>query len=833
MAAKSEELTPMMRQYRRIKAELPASVLLLFRLGDFYELFFDDAREAAPILGVALTRRAGTPMCGVPYHALDSYLAKLIRAGRKAAICDQMEDPAAAKGIVRREVTRVITPGTVTEDAILDAGRNNFLAAVCRARDGFGLALLDLSTGAFTTEAVADADALRGHLRRYLPSECLVAEGQREDPTLAAVLAEAGLAAITPVEDWTASYEAAHERLVRHFGVHSLEGYGCEGQGALVGPAGALLHYVAEALHHRVDHIRTLQLRRAEDYLVLDEATCGNLDLLPVRGRPVSTTLLGVLDSTCTPMGARMLRAWVVRPLRQVAAIERRLDAVGCLTRQRGVLSGLREELAGVRDLERLIARIGSGHGNGRDVQSLALSLKPVPAVRERLAACEDPLLAETGAALQALPELVALVERAIADTPPIGLKDGGLIRTGYNAELDELHQMASEGHQWLARYQAQEQERTGIKTLKVRHNRVFGYYIEVSKGQAAGVPPEYERRQTLVGAERFITPELKTYEQRIFGAQDRAVAMEYEIFCQVRDQVAAQTAAIQSTAEALARLDALASLADRALALGYTRPEVHAGDELLIRDGRHPIIEQLPDAERFVPNDTLLDNKRHQLAILTGPNMAGKSTYIRQVALITILAHIGSFVPARQARISLVDRVFTRVGAGDDLARGRSTFLVEMQEAANILNNATEHSLIVLDEIGRGTSTFDGISIAWAVAEYLHNTPRVKAKTLFATHYHELTDLALTLTGVRNYTVQVREHGDGIVFLRKIEPGSADKSYGIHVARLAGLPGEVIERAREILGNLEEGELEAGMPKLAKKARKREKDHPGQLTLF
>ena len=827
-----EELTPMMRQYRRIKTELPEGVILLFRLGDFYEMFFDDAREAAPLLGVALTQRGGTPMCGVPYHAIDAYLAKLIRAGRKAAICDQMEDPAQAKGIVRREVTRVVTPGTVTEDDILDACRNNYLAALFAGKS-LGLALLDLSTGAFTVEDVADADTLTEHLKRYAPSECLIGREQRADPRLHAVCASGAAGALTEIDDWTLEYDCAYDRLLRHFQVHSLEGYGCEGRAALVCPAGALLHYVNEELHHNVSHVRSLQVSQADAFLTLDESTCVNLDLIPQRGKAQEVTLLGVLNNTQTPMGARLLRSWLVRPLRQAAAIEARLDTVECFTRQRLLLNDLREKLAGVRDLERLIARIGSGRGNARDVKALAVSLLPVPAVRERMERAENALLRETAARLHPLPDLVALIERAIADTPAIGLKDGGLIRPGYRAELDELRALASEGHAWLATYQAAEQERTGIKTLKVRHNKVFGYYIEVSKGQAGAVPPEYERRQTLVGAERYITPELKEYEQKIFGAQDRSTAMEFELFCEIRERVVAQTAAIQETADALAQLDALASLADRALALGYVRPQIVAGDALEIRDGRHPVIEQLPDAEQFVPNDTLLDCRRNQIMLITGPNMAGKSTYIRQVALIAIMAHIGSFVPAREAKIGLLDRVFTRVGAGDDLARGRSTFMVEMQETANILNNATAKSLIVLDEIGRGTSTFDGISIAWAVAEYLHNTPRVKAKTLFATHYHELTDLAITLSGVKNYTVQVREHGDSVIFLRRIAQGTADKSYGIHVARLAGMPDDVVDRSREILANLEEGELESGIPKLARRNKKKPSDIPGQLTLF
>ncbi len=826
-----EELTPMMRQYRRIKAELPDGVILLFRLGDFYEMFFEDACTAAPILGVALTQRSGTPMCGVPYHAIDAYLAKLIRAGKKAAICDQMEDPSKAKGLVRREVTRVVTPGTVTEDEILDAARNNYIAAIYVGKK-LGLALLDLSTGAFTVEAVPDDDALADLLKRYAPSECLIGREALADPRIQRVRAAGALSTVTDIDDWTFEYDCACDRLLRHFQVHSLEGYGCEGVAELVGPAGALLRYVNEELRHAVSHVRALHVRHADAFLTLDENTCVNLDLIPQRGKPQETTLLGVLNNTQTPMGARLLRTWMIRPLRQAPAIKARLDAVECLTCQRLVLNDLREKLAQIRDLERLIARIDSGRGNARDVRALAASLLPVPALRERLEQTTDALLRETAAQLHPLPDLVTLIERAIADEPPVSLKDGGIIRAGYNAELDELRALASEGHDWLAKYQASEQERTGIKTLKVRHNKVFGFFIEVSKGQAGAVPPEYERRQTLVNAERFITPELKTYEQKILVR--RSAPPRWSSSCSARyAKRSAHTAAVQETADALAQADVLGSLADRALALGYVRPEITEDNTLEIRDGRHPVIEQLPDAEQFVPNDVLLDCQRNQIMLITGPNMAGKSTFIRQVALIAIMAHIGSFVPASAARISLLDRVFTRVGAGDDLARGRSTFMVEMQETANILNNATAKSLIVLDEIGRGTSTFDGISIAWAVAEYLHNTPSVKAKTLFATHYHELTDLAITLNGVKNYTVQVREHGESIIFLRRIAPGTADKSYGIHVARLAGMPDEVVERSREILANLEENDLEAGMPKLARRSSRKSTDAPGQLMLF
>ncbi len=829
----AEELTPLMRQYNRIKSELSDDSILLFRLGDFYEMFFDDARIAAPILGVALTKRAETPMCGVPYHALEGYLSKLIRAGRKIAICDQVEDPAQAKGIVRREVTRIVTPGTVIEDGILDAERNNYLAAVTVSPKGVhALALLDLSTGTLTAEETTDAVAFAENLKRYAPSECLVPESLRDNP----LLAELGCP-MAAADDWTFGYDAAYDLLKRHFKVHSLDGFGCEGRAGVVCAAGGLLYYVRDTLRNNVNHIRGLYLRRADDFLALDETTVSNLDILPMRGKPASETLLGVLDGTVTPMGARALRLWLARPLAKADAIHARHEAVSVFLKQRMLLSSLREKLAEVRDLERLIGRIETGIGNARDVRALGASLLPAESVKDLTAALPNEVIQQLAEQIQPLPELVTLIETAIDDSPPIGLKDGGIIRSGWNADLDELRNLASEGHAWLAKYQAQEMERTGIKTLKVRHNRVFGFYIEISKGQAGMAPPDYTRKQTLVNAERFITPELKEYEQKIFGAQDKAAAMEYELFLAIREQVIAHTSAIQATAQALAQIDVLAAFADRALALGYVRPEMTDEVVLDISEGRHPIIEQLPDAERFVPNDTELNGTTHQLLLITGPNMAGKSTYIRQVALIVIMAQAGAFVPAKSARIGVADRVFTRVGAGDNLAKGRSTFMVEMQEAANILNNATPRSLIILDELGRGTSTFDGISLAWSVAEYLHNTPQVKARTLFATHYHELTDLVLTLTGVKNYTVQVRESGDSIVFLRRIIPGAADKSYGIHVARLAGMPETVIARASEILTNLEENELDTGlMPKLAQTRngrRRRGDDNPDQMTLF
>ena len=831
----SKTLTPMMRQYRRIKDELPGDVVLFFRLGDFYEMFFDDAARAAPVLGVALTRRNNIPMCGVPYHAVDGYLAKMVRAGVKVAICEQVEDPSTAKGIVRREVARVVTPGTVTEDHILDATQNRYIAALFPCSKRYGLALLDLSTGTFIAESLPDVDALRDSLRRMMPSECLVPEAQGQEEGVQTALQQAGIEYVSTGGDWTFDFDAAYDLLIRHFNVHSLTGFGCDDDRPVVGATGALLYHVRETLRRSIGHVRNLRVRQVGDHMLLDDATIVNLDIAPVRGREKSTTLLNVLDGTCTPMGARTLRDWLLRPLCELDAINCRHDAVEVFTRERGMLTGFRQRLADVRDLERLIARIGAGGGNARDLRAVCQSLKAMPGVREELVPAGG-MLSDLSARLHELPELVERIDAAIVDEPPATLKDGGVIREGFNADLDELRAMAADGRKWLAEYQVREQERSGIKKLKVRHNKVFEYYIEISKAQSAEVPDDYVRKQTLVNAERFITPELKEYEQKIFGAHERAVAMELEAFSDTRNEVVECTSQIQETAEALAQLDVLSSLADRALALGYVRPAMNKSDVLRIKDGRHPIVEQMPDAERFVPNDTLLDCCSNQLAIITGPNMAGKSTYIRQVALQVIMAHIGSFVSAASAEVGLVDRVFTRVGASDDLARGRSTFMVEMQETANILNNATPRSLIVLDEIGRGTSTFDGISIAWAVAEHLHNNEAVKAKTLFATHYHELTELSKAMDGVRNYNVLVREHNDTIVFLRRIVEGGADKSYGIQVAQLAGMPGPVVERAYEILANLEESEEnDAGQPVLAKHRRRKRavKEASNQLMLF
>ena len=795
----------MQRQYLALKREVPPGAILMFRLGDFYEMFGEDAIVAAPILGATLTHRGNQPMCGVPHHALNAYLAKLIHAGKTAALVDQVEDPKTAKGLVRRDITRIVTPGTVTEDGLLDETVNNYVAAV----SGLGLALLDLATGEFGVEQYPTQEKLDEALERYNPAEMLV-----PDETNA----------------WTFSPDAALDCLTRHFKVLSLDGFGLTGKTELICAAGALLHYVGTTLRHSLAHVRKLRLRQADDGLVLDGGTIRHLQLLPGGEVTKEASLLGVLDVTKTPMGARTMRNWIARPLARAAEVNARLDAVGSFVDDRARLSSLRQLLTGVRDLERLIQKVDSGRANPRDLKALGTSLRPIPDIKASL----PPQLAGLQSSLFIQSGLVDLIDRSIADEPPIMLTDGGFIAAGYNADLDELRTIAHEGHRWLAEYQAKEQERTGIAKLKVKHVSTFGFVIEIPKGSVALAPADYIRRQTLTTGERYTTPELKEYEQKVLGAQERAVALEQNLFREILAAIAAKTVEVQETATAIGELDAIMSLADRALAAGYVRPTVDDSDVLDIRDGRHPIIEQLPDAEPFVPNAAFLNTSSDQIMLITGPNMAGKSTYIRQVATIAVMAQMGSWVPASEMRLGVLDRVFTRIGAGDDLARGRSTFLVEMQETANILNNATTKSLIVLDEIGRGTSTFDGISIAWSVAEYLHGKTTAKAKTLFATHYHELTDLADILPGVKNYTVRVKDEGGKVVFLRRIVPGVAEKSFGIHVGAMAGLPQEVVERAAQILKNLEANEIDVNAPqKVVRKPRKKLSELPGQMTFF
>lgn len=811
-----EKLTPMLRQYQSIKQQHP-EVILLFRLGDFYEMFGDDAVTAAPILDVVLTGRdAGAlgriPMCGVPHHSVDKYIAKLIAAGHRVAVCDQVEDPRFARGLVRRQVTRVVTPGTVLEDSMLDAKANNYLAAVAGDVGGYGLAIVDISTGEFLvtqlTGETAEADLME-ELQRLAPAEVLVpadAEG------LAGAIRKSLQLNVTPREKAAFAEATARERLMKHFGVASLRGFGCEELPLAIEAADAALEYLRETHIASLGHLKSLGTYSAQQYMALDAATRRNLELNLSLGEGTKTkSLLGVLDATLTPMGARLLRRWLEQPLLHVAEIRARQEVVAELHDHLLMREELRAALRKVGDLERLIARIATGTANARDLLSLRASLEQVPVAQEALASAEAEPVRILRDGLRPLPEVTDLIARAIREDAPLTLREGGLIQEGFDEELDQLRRSSAEGKAWIAGLEASERERTGIKSLKVGYNAVFGYYIEVSKPNLQFVPDNYIRKQTMANAERFITPELKEYEAAVLGAEEKVVQLEYRLFQQVREKVASRAESVLACARILAQLDVLAGLAQVASERYYVRPEVDDGDQIQITNGRHPVVEKYQAEERFVPNDVFLNTSDHRLLIITGPNMSGKSTFLRQVALITLMAQIGSYVPADSARIGIVDRIFTRVGAQDDLASGQSTFMVEMNETANILNNATERSLLILDEIGRGTSTYDGLAIAWAVAEYIN---AIGCKTLFATHYHHLNELEKSLEGVRNYRIAVKEEGDRIVWLRKIMPGGTDRSYGIEVARLAGLPTPVIARAREVLTALEQnGASATGIP--------------------
>jgi DNA mismatch repair protein MutS len=820
----SDALTPMMQQYHRLKREVPSDALLLFRLGDFYELFYGDAEEGSRLLDLTLTQRQGMPMCGMPYHAADGYIAQLLKAGRRVAICDQMEAPRPGQ-VVRREVTQVLTPGSVLDAAQLQPKQNNFLASIALLGDGFGVAALDLTTGEFFAGDFPGVEALRDGLGRIAPAEVVVAQGQRLDLETSTLTPSAGTAYLLVEHDaWSFAPEAAEHTLLDHFKTASLDGFGVAASRAAIGAAGGLVHYLTHELRRSLGHVQTLRLWQRDDALILDAATRRNLELVePLRTGAGQTTLLAAVDRTVTAGGGRLLRQWLLAPLREVAAIERRQAAVAWAKTNQPERGLLQERLREIRDLERLVGRLAQGTGNARDLIALRVSLEQLPALREALAAHPVPVLKELGEKIEPAPELAELYARGLAENPPLALKEGGLIRAGYHSALDELHAASIKGQEWLADLQRREQERTGIRSLKVRYNQVFGYYIEISTANLAAVPADYTRKQTLANAERFVTPELKEMESKILGAQERSRQLEYELFLELRAAAVPHLRAIQSTSRALHELDVLLGWGALAQERLYTKPEMNEGGLLALEEARHPVLEQLLSSEKFVPNDVRLETESERLVILTGPNMAGKSTYIRQVAVVALLAHCGCFVPAKKAVIGILDRIFTRVGASDDLGRGQSTFMVEMNETANILNHATSRSLVILDEIGRGTSTFDGLSIAWSVAEYLNGT--LRARTLFATHYHELTELARLLPATKNYNVAVREWGENIVFLRKIVPGGTDKSYGIQVARLAGLPAPVLKRAREILRQLEEGNLDdTGLPKLAKAKQKKQK---------
>lgn len=843
------KLTPMMQRYREVKSQTPGT-LLLFRMGDFYELFYEDAQLAAQVLGLTLTSRDKgstnpVPMAGFPYHALEGYLRKLIAAGHKAAICDQVEDPKTAKGMVRREVTRIVTPGTLTDESLLNPKESNFLAAVCPLKDSVGLAWLELSTGAFQCMELEQtgcrlpgggAAPFVDELARIRPAECLFPEQGRGHPAFAAIMELDGVI-MTERPAWSFAASHCRELLLRHFGTATLEGFDLSDEdSAGITAAGALLEYVQETQKSSLGHLTRLEPYRRGSNLLIDETTRRSLELTRTqREGNRDGSLISVLDETSTPMGARLLADWLNNPLTDRAAIERRLDAVEELTRDARLCRDIRDILKEAYDLQRLAARAATLRASPRDLGSLARTLALLPRLKAKMAGRSSDLLRTLEARLELCGEVRAEIDAALADELPLSVTDGGIIREGYHPPLDELRDLARGGKRWIAEYQAREIERTGIPSLKVGFNKVFGYYLEVTAAQMHKVPEDYIRKQTLKNQERFITPELKEYEERVLRAEDQSKALEQELFQALRERVAQDCRQLQQTADVLAQLDVLANLASLAVSHGYTRPRIVDDPCLDIRAGRHPVLDRLKPSGEFVPNDVILgvtaenpDPSAPVMALITGPNMAGKSTYIRQAALLTILAQMGSFLPAASAVIGIADRVFARVGASDELGKGQSTFMVEMTETARILNTATSRSLVILDEIGRGTSTYDGISLAWAITEYLHD--RAACRTLFATHYHELTELPQTLSRVCNWNVAVHEQDGDVIFLHKIVPGAADRSYGIHVARLAGVPREVIQRAGVILETLETDHHDAG-GKLTIPARKSR--NARQLTLF
>jgi DNA mismatch repair protein MutS len=793
--------TSLMQQYREVKGRHPHA-LVLFRVGDFFELFGEDAEAAARDLGLALSSRdKAVPMAGFPHHALEAHARKLVQAGHSVAVCDQVEDPAAAQGLVRREVVRVLTPGTLTEEDLLDPRRANYLAAVWPDGDRVGLAWVELSTGAFQAADVA-WPRLADEIGRLAPAECLHAEAAPARLTDLLRAAAPGMA-VTARPDWTFDPASGRAALFHHFKVITADGFGfADGQPCLTA-AGAVLLYLKDTFKASLAHLRRPRPHRPENFLLLDDVTRRSLELTrTLRDGSREGSLLSFLDRTVTPMGARLLQESLLAPLTDRPAIEARLDAVAEFVEAHALRRGLRDDLEQAPDLHRLSTRASTGRATPRELAAISRALHLLPAVRARLADCRAGLLRELERHLETCPELCKELGDALAPDPPADARQGGVIRDGHDDRLDELRAAARSGKEWIARFQAGEAARTGIPGLKVGYNQVFGYYIEVGHAHAGKVPRQYQRKQTLKGAERYVTPELKEHEERVLAAEEQIRQREAELFAALRDRVAAQAGRLQRAAEVLARLDVLAALAELAASQGYCRPELCDEPVLEIEQGRHPVLDQTLPRGTFVPNDTLLGPDHGRLWLITGPNLSGKSTFIRQVALLTVMAQMGSFVPARRARIGIADRVFTRVGASDDLGRGQSTFMVEMVEAANILNNATPRSLVILDEIGRGTSTYDGVSLAWAITEYLHG--RIGCRALFATHYHELARLADRLDGLRNYNVRVTEGPDGIVFLHQIAPGSADKSYGIHVARLAGVPREVLDRAERVLSELE-----------------------------
>ena len=834
---KKKAATPLMEQYLNIKADYQ-DVILLYRMGDFYETFYEDAKVISKTLGIALTKRAhgksaDVPLAGFPYHALDNYLPKLLNAGLRVAICEQVEDPKLAKGVVKREVVEIASPGATLSDKLLDSRSNNFLAAVVCDGNRCGLAVADVSTGSFQTAEIGE-DVLLEQLIRYQPKEILV-PAQLHD-TLEQKVRNHLNTILTKRDDWIFSRDYAYEQLLRHFGTHSLKGFGCDDLSVGVQAAGAIVHYLQENYKTRLPHFVHLQVLNLSRFMVLDESSRRNLEIAEsLSGGGQSATLLTVLDYTVTPMGARTFKQWLQQPLLEKEEIEKRLDIVSELFENNEVRKDLHRDLKGISDMERLLGKIVTGRANARELLALKHSLEVILPVRKIIEDSGLTNLMQTFLELDPLSELTKLITEAIVENPPQTIQEGGIVRSGFNTELDELRKISEEGKDWLLRYQEEERAKTGITSLKINYNKVFGYYLEVTNVHKDRVPDYFIRKQTLVNAERYITPELKEWEDKILGAEEKINRLEYEIFQTIRQKVGDYVLAIQKNSKRIAELDCYLSLAVAAHENNYVRPEINDSQVLTITEGRHPVVEKnLPPGEDFIANDVHLDPDSEQIWIITGPNMAGKSTFLRQVGLIVLMAQIGSYVPALSASIGIVDRIFTRVGASDNLALGESTFLVEMNETANILNNATNRSLILLDEIGRGTSTFDGLSIAWSVAEYIHNQDRLRSKTLFATHYHELTELAVLYPRIKNYNVAVEEWEDQVIFLRRIVPGGTDNSYGIYVAQMAGLPAELIERAREILANLEANELTPNSlkPRLAERQSGRNVD-ANQLSLF
>jgi len=834
MGNRMREMTPMLKQYMNIKSQYPDGILF-YRMGDFYEMFFEDARIASRILGITLTARGSydgdrVPMCGVPHHASKSYIAKLVNGGWKVAICEQTEDPQSSKGIVKREVLRVVTPGSIVDELEVDEKRNIYMAAISGESERYGLAHIDLSTGEFRVTETRSWNEALDELARIDPAEVLTLEGER-------LSGEKELTSYRMETLSGADFDPsrAESLLKEQFRVGSLAGFGCQDMPRGIISAAALVHYLWNTQKQSPEHVKEIVSYRLGNFMFLDESTCDHLELLKtMRRQSVKGSLFEVLDNTVTPMGGRLLKKWIVYPLIDLSGIRERLAGVACFKDDPLLREDIRAALKDIYDLERLNGRIALGRNNARDLVALRHSILRLPHIKAQLCNSTSTRLAEIGGRLDTLSDTAELIHEAIREDPPVSVMEGGLIKEGYDAELDKLVALSRDGKNWMADFEASEQARTGISSLKVGFNRVFGYFIEVTKANMHLVPPDYVRKQTLVNGERYITESLKAMEAQVVSAEEKRVLLEFEIFDRIRKKVASENRRIKQTAELIAETDVIAALAETAETQNFTCPEVNSSADIHITDGRHPVIEQTVKDEEFVPNDIHMDSGTQQVLVITGPNMAGKSTVLRQTALTVLMAQMGGFVPASKAVIGIVDRIFTRVGASDDLARGQSTFMVEMNETANIMRHATPRSLVILDEIGRGTSTYDGLSIAWAVAEALHDREGKGVRTLFATHYHELTELVVTKPRVKNFNIAVREWNDRIIFLRKLIPGGTSRSYGIQVARIAGLPENVVSRATEILHNLEGGELNGeGRPRIAERSPERGRDDMMQLNLF